>query len=186
MIPNGTVNDPVYVSMSPAQETSLPVIADRSGHSASVTITRPANTTAYTAGDAVGDANGSAILEFANIARAAGEIFITNAELRVDVAAVPSGMTTFTLELYSAAPDAIADNAAWDLSSSGDRGKYLGSISLAAPTDKGSTLFSQNDSMNQKQIAVAGTSVFGVLRTDGAYTPTSGAVKKLTLHSIDL
>jgi hypothetical protein len=167
-------------------DNSLPVVADSAGHAASVTITRPANTTAYTAGDAVGDANGSAILTFADIARAAGEIMITNVELMINVSAVPSGMAAFTLELYDAAPDAIADNAVWDLSSAGDRGKYLGSIALNAPTDKGSTLFSQNDDMDKKQITVAGTSLYGVLRTDGAFTPTSGAVKTLTLHAIDL
>lgn len=40
------------------------------GHTATVTITRPNDTTAYTAGDAIGDTGGSAILTFANIGKA--------------------------------------------------------------------------------------------------------------------
>jgi hypothetical protein len=154
------------------------------GHTASVTITRPANIDAYTAGDAVGDTGGSAILEFANMGASGGNILITSAELEIDVSAVPIGMTGFKLRLYNLAPTAIADNAAWDLVS-GDRTKYLGSISLTQPTDMGSTLVSENDGIN-KQIKLSGTSVFGILTTDGGYTPTSAAVKKITVHTMDL
>jgi len=42
------------------------------GHSQTVTITRPADTTPYTANDAMGDTNGSAILSFAGLAKTGG------------------------------------------------------------------------------------------------------------------
>jgi hypothetical protein len=154
-----------------------------SSHSATVTITRPSDTTAYTAGDAVGDTGGSAILTFANLARAAGEVIITSVELEIDAAAVPSGMGAFNVRLYNAAPTAIADNAAWDLVS-GDRGKYLGNIQLATPTDEGSTLFSDNDGIN-KQITLTSTSLYVVLQTVAAFTPSSATVKRLTIHTLD-
>jgi hypothetical protein len=154
-----------------------------SSHSATVTITRPSDTTAYTAGDAVGDTNGSAILTFANMARAAGDVIITSIELEIDVAAVPSGMGAFNVRLYNAAPTAIADNAAWDLVS-GDRGKYLGKIQLSTPTDEGSTLFSDNDGIN-KQITLTSTSLYVVLQTVAAFTPSSATVKRLTIHTLD-
>lgn len=110
---------------------------------------------------------------------------ITGVHHQIDVTAVPSGQTTFTLELYNAAPDAIADNAAWDLVSSGDRGKYLGSLSLAAMTDKGSTLYSQNDGLNH-QVLLASANLYAVLRTDGAYTPTASAVKHVTINTVEV
>lgn len=155
-----------------------------SGHSATVTITRPADTTAYTAGDVIGDTGGSAIFTFANMARAAGDVLITSVELEIDVASVPSGMTGFNLRLYNASPTAIADNAAWDLPS-GDRGKYLGKIALGTPVDEGSTLFIDNDNIN-KQITLPTTSLYVELQTVGAFTPTSACVKRLTIHTMDV
>lgn len=155
-----------------------------SGHSATVTITRPADTTAYTAGDVIGGTGGSAIFTFANMARTAGEVLITSVELEIDVASVPSGMTGFNLRMYNASPTAIADNAAWDLPS-GDRGKYLGKIALGTPVDEGSTLFIDNDNIN-KQIALSSTNLYVELQTVGAFTPTSACVKRLTIHTMDV
>jgi hypothetical protein len=99
----------------------------------SVSITRTADTNAYTAGDVIGAATGStAAVEFVNIGQPSGDrdILITSAELEIDASAIPSGMTSFNLYLYSATPPgALGDNAAFDLSS-GDRASFLGKISL--------------------------------------------------------
>ena len=153
------------------------------GHSASVTFTRPSNTTAYAVNDAIGDTSGSAILTFSDLCRAGGgDVLITSIEVEVDVATSPIGTTT--LRLYNAAPTAIADNAAWDLVSD-DRGKYLGSIKLATPTDEGSTLFSNNDGIN-KHILMTGTSLYCILTTDTAFTPASATVKRITIHTLEV
>lgn len=159
-----------------------------SGASISVSFTRPNDSTPYTAGDAVGAA--SAILTFTGMAAAGSNpgrnLLITSASLRVDVAAVPSGMSTFRLHIYNAAPTAIADNAAWDLVA-GDRSAYQGYIEFTAPTDMGSTLWSQLDSVNhQVQLAAGSTTLYGVLQTQGAYTPTAQAVKTLTLRAVSV
>src|SRR5258708_1917909 len=58
-----------------------------SGYGANPTVTRPANTTPYTAGDVVGGA-----ITFTNMGPAAGgQIIINLVALEIDVASVPSG-----------------------------------------------------------------------------------------------
>jgi hypothetical protein len=136
------------------------------------TVTRPANTTAYTAGDVVGG-----VITFDGLGNKSGHILVTSCDLRIHVSAIPSGMTSFTLHLYDATPgSAYADNAAWDLPS-GDRANYLGYIDLGAPADKGSTLYAQVDQV-EKHIRMpgdAGADIFGYLVTNGAFTPAGNS-----------
>ena len=173
-----------------SSQTPLPV--GGAGYVSTNTITRPANATAYTANDAIGiddgaGAAGSAILTLASIGPTAGHVFITDVLLEVDLTAVPASMSTFTLHLYNASPTAILDNAAWDLPS-GDRTKYLGSVAITTPVDLGSTLYSQNGGplpINKKvKLAASSTSLYGILVTAGGYTPASGTVMVLTVHTI--
>lgn len=186
-------NYDVYTPESPATPF-VPVLDSASA--SSVSVTRPSNTTAYIAGDVLGAADsgtpanaGSAILEFASIGAAGANILITGASLAVNVTALPSGMTTFRLHLYSASPTAILDNAAWDLVA-GDRAAYLGYIDIEKIVDVGSTLYVQTDKLanstlpKQVKLADAATSLYGLLVTNGGFTPTSGAVKKITLNAV--
>jgi hypothetical protein len=162
-------------------------------YTSEVTITRPSNTTAYTAGDVIGVADagtpanaGSAIHELANIGPAGGWIMITAADLMVYVTGVPAGMTSFRLHLYSASPTAILDNAAWDLPA-GDRAGYLGYIDLGSPADVGSTLYVQAEQINkQVKLAAGSTSLYAELVSNGGFTPASGAVKKLRASAVAL
>lgn len=149
------------------------------------TVTRPANTTAYTAGDVVGGA-----ITFSDMASVAAgrDIIITSAALRIDVSAIPAGMTSFRLHLYSVTPpSAIADNAAWDLPS-GDRASYLGYVDIGSPADAGSTLYCQVDSVNkQLRLGSAESSLYGYLVTNGAYTPAGNSeVYVPTLHAMEV
>jgi hypothetical protein len=146
-----------------------------------VTVTRPANTTAYAAGDVVGGA-----ITFASMAPAAGVIWISSAALEIDVTAIPSGMTSFRLYLYSVTPPSgLGDNAAFDLPS-GDRASFLGFINLGTPEDLGSTLYAQADNIGHP-IRAAGTAIYGYLVTAGGFTPAANSeVYKLTLHSVSL
>jgi len=155
------------------------------GFKTTVTITRPANMTPYNAGDVIGDTGGSAIINLAALGLTAGHILITSLLLEIDINALPSGMAAFRLHLYDASPDAIADNAAWDLSSAGDRGKYLGFIDIAAPTDLGSTLIAQEERLAlHRKLAAASTGLYGLLQTIGAFTPAANSeVYKLTVRS---
>lgn len=150
---------------------------------------RTADITAYAAGDVIGINNagsaGSAIHAITTIGPAAGHIFITDVNFEIDITAVVSGMTSFKLHLYNASPDAIVDNVAWDLSSAGDRTKYLGFVDLGVPVDVGSTLYVQNIAVNKKiKLAAASTTLYAQLQTVGAWTPASGSVFVIDIHTV--
>lgn len=149
---------------------------------------RPANTTAYTAGDVVGAT--AAVWKFNSIGKSGERILITSTGLRVNVTAVPSGMTSFRLHLYRATPpSALADNAAWTLHAD-DLSVYLGYIDLgspALPAASSGALYVQQDQVNKQfQLAAGSSDLFGYLVTNGGYTPTSAAVKVIDLHAIAL
>lgn len=160
------------------------------GFSSQVTFTRPANITAYAAGAVVGAADatvpanaGSAVHEFTNIGPAGSLVRLHSAMLQLRTAAIPAGMTSFTLHLYSAAPTAALDGAAWDLVSAQDRDGYLGSVSFTV-SDVGSTLFSSVDGLNKVvKLAAGATSLFAELVTVGAHTPVSGMVTRMALSA---
>lgn len=138
-------------------------------YQAKPTVTRPANTTAYTAGDVVGGA-----IAFSGIGPFGGDILITSAALRINVAAIPAGMTSFRLHLYDATPpSALVDNAPWDLPA-GDRANYLGYIDIGSPADVGSTLYVQADQIN-RQIRLRTADLFGYLVTNGGFTPAGNS-----------
>lgn len=153
----------------------------------SVSVTRPNDTTAYTAGDVLGPASGTAAIAFNGLAfPTGGEIIITSAALERDVTGLVSGETTYTLHLYSGnPPSALADNAAWDLSSAGDRALYLGSINLGTPVDLGSTLYVSSDMINKQVTATSGT-IYGYLVTVGGYTPVAQTVLVVSLHAVQV
>jgi hypothetical protein len=146
---------------------------------------RTADTAAYTAGDVIGTAtDATAAITFADIGAAGALINIADVDLRIDVAAVPVGMTGFKLHLYNVTPpSALFDNVAWDLPA-GDRAAYLGYVAIGTPVDLGSTLFVQSAGTATKQVLMgATTSLFGYLVTDGGYTPSSAAVQTVRLQT---
>jgi hypothetical protein len=167
-----------------ALSVSNPAPVQSPGFVSSVSKTRPDNATPYTALDVVGT-DAATNMEFTGIGSVAGgHVIITGISMRCDVNAVPSGMSSFRLHLYDAAPTAIADNTAYNLPS-GDRDKYLGYIEVATPIDLGDTIFARTDNLNYKvKLAAASTTLYGLLQTVGAYTPTAQAVKTVKLHGI--
>ena len=132
------------------------------------TVTRAANTTAYTAGDVVGG-----VINFKGFP-ANADVLITSADLRIDIASIPSGMTSFRMHLYKERPaSAYVDNDAWDLPS-GDRDDYIGFVDIGAIADLGSTLYVQNsDARMQVRTGLIG--LFGYLVTVGAFTPANNS-----------
>jgi len=159
-----------------------------SGISQAITITRPANTTAYGAGDVVGNstAAGGGILEFTNMGSGSNSrLYLTSTQFRVDLSSVPSGMTYFTLHLYNASPgSAYADNDPWDLPS-GDRAAYLGYIVLGTPVDLGATLYVEQNLIN-KEVRLRGTSIYAYLVTATGYTPASGTTMGLNALALGM
>ncbi len=159
------------------------VLNKTNGYKVTVSITRPSNTTAYAAGDVIGDTGGSAILTFASAGPSASYLRITGGRLGYNVASVPSGMTGMRLHLYNASPTAIADNAAFDLVS-GDRSKYVGFIDLGAPQYFGSTLYTEA-AQDKQVLLVGGTTLYGELQTLGAFTPSSADTLDITIMGVD-
>lgn len=152
------------------------------GTTVSSSTTRPNDTTAYTALDVVGTSPVTNI-EFANVTGVAGSsVIVTGVALRIDVNAVPSGMTGFRLHLYDSEPTAIADNSAFNLPS-GDRSKYIGYIDIDTPIDMGDTLYIENLNVN-KQVKTVTTSIYGILQTMGAFTPSAQTVKTIKLRVV--
>jgi hypothetical protein len=149
------------------------------------TITRPSNTTAYTAGDVVGDTIGSAIIRLPDAGPTAGFVIIQSVSLVFSDSVVPAGMGAFRLHLYSASPTAIADNAAFDLVS-GDRATYMGFIDLPTPADFGSSLYTQTDYPGRLiKLAAASTTLFAELETRGAYTPVSASTVSVRVNLLE-
>jgi hypothetical protein len=106
---------------------------------------------------------------------AGGRMVILGARLLIPITAVTSGMTSFTLQLYSVTPpSALANNTTWDLPS-GDNASYLGSVALGTPVDLGSTLYVETFGINKPLTVPSGGSVFAYLVTTGAYTAAAAA-----------
>lgn len=167
-----------------ALASSNPAPVSSPGIISSASQTRPNDTTAYAALDVVGT-DPATNLSFTGVGSVdGGHVIITGVSLRCDVAAVPSGMSSFRLHLYNAAPTALADNAAFNLIAA-DRDKYLGFIEIGTPVDLGDTIYSRNDNTNFKvKLASASSTLYGVLQTVGGFTPTAQAVKTISLHGI--
>jgi len=169
---------------TPALQSGAVPIGDNAGsltidgtaYSSVVSFTRPANTTAYTAGDVIGTGAGNdAIHTLANIGSSGGYVVVQSIELVLGIAAVPSGMTSFRVHFYDSSPNAAADNSVFDVASA-DRAKYLGYIDLPAPVDLGSTCFTQIDYPGKLfKLASASTSLFCELQTIGGFTPAANS-----------
>lgn len=156
------------------------------GLSANVTVTRPSDTTAYTALDVLGPTGGGTSGIDFNLAAVSGSnIMITGVALERDVAALISGEAAYSLYLYNVTPpSALADNSPFDLSA-GDRASFLGKINIPTPVDEVSTLYIEVNGIN-KQVKLSGTHIFAYLVTVGAYTPASATVLKITLNAVQL
>jgi len=169
----------------PVGDNSSSLTVDGKAYRSVATITRPSNTTAYTAGDVVGDTGGSAIISLTTAGPSGGFIILQSASLVFSDSVVPAGMGAFRIHLYSVSPTAIADNAAFDLVS-GDRDTYMGYVDLPTPLDFGSTLYTQTDYPGRLiKLAAASTTLFAEIETRGAYTPVSASTVSLRINTLE-
>lgn len=162
--------------------------------SAKVTQTRPNNTTAYTAGDVVGNgiaaAAGDALILFTFPKLTSlvngGEFMLTSVELDRLVAGLVSGETTYRLYLFSAKPaTALLDNAAFAMAIAGDSPLFLDVITGITPVvPTGSAyIYGRVDGLNH-QYTLKTNSMYGYLVTDGGYTPVANTVLDITVHGL--
>lgn len=179
---------------------TLRASADASGYQASVIVselltptqnfTRPADTTAYAAGDAVSNSTSSpTVLTFASMARANG-MGGTIIGARLFIANKAAIAAEFHLLLFNASPTANNDNAAFALGSA-DLDAMVGFLMFtpSAMTDSGngSYPFRAYDAVNcphPYRCGGSATSLYGLLTTRTAFTPASGTKFRVDLHAI--
>jgi hypothetical protein len=168
----------------PVDNAGGSLTVDGKTYHSTVSFTRPANTTAYTAGDVIGGAT-SAIHTLSAAGPSGGFILLQSMELFIGNTSPPVGMSGFRVHLYSTSPTAAADNDAFNLIAA-DRPRYRGYVDLGTPQDLGNTLFVQADySGRLVKLAAASTSLFVEIESRGGYTPESGTAYELRMSALE-
>lgn len=144
--------------------------------------TRPADTTAYTAGDVVAESTSAAtVWTFAGAARALGLGGILQGAVFIDSVA-QSTKPDLELYLFDTAVTTQNDNAAW-APTDADMEKCLGFIAFPSglfKTGSGNGVVNVEGIAKVFQCASTSQDLFGILVVRNAYTPTSG--EKLTIR----
>lgn len=127
---------------------------------------------------------GGAVLSITGLTQGA-PVKLRQSLLTFDLAAVPAGMTSFRLHLFSQSPSSdLADNEAWALSAA-DLAVYLGYVDLGTPVDVGPVLVVQASSIDRVVIPRS-TELFGYLVTTAGYTPADGTTATIRLVATEL
>lgn len=154
-----------------------------------LTITRPANTTAYTANDVIGIADagtpanaGSAIHIMTGCGPASTPMTLRSAQLFHDVNAIPATQTTMKLWIFNASPTAILDNAASTLVPAADKLKFQCYVDMTTVEDLGDVLLNPAYNINKEVLTGTSGELYVIIQTVGAFTPASGAVFRLELN----
>lgn len=147
-----------------------------------VTVTRPADTTAYAANDSVNTSTSSpTIITFAGASRvASGTGYITKARLSTNQSA---NVAQFRMYLFKVSnPQLSNDNAAF-LIKDADNANRLGYIDFPACfTEAGSDVaIAVLDGLRFGYVADSGSALYGILLTKTAFTPISGQTFHLVL-----
>lgn len=160
---------------SPMQSSGGSVTLVTQAYSASAAFTPAA------ASHVAGDCNGAAGT-FALMGPSAGRIMITSASLVI--AGATAEATAWRLCLFSVTPpSAVADDGAFVLPT-GDLASFLGYIDLGTAVDLVDNQYVEVNGIN-KQVKLAGTSLFGYLVNLTTLTPAAVA-HTVTLHSVAL
>lgn len=146
-------------------------------------VTRPANTTLYTALDAIADsASAPTIITFSGAAEKAGRGGkIIGAHIGTDQTA---NVEVFKLHLFNTAPTPINDNAAMTAPLYADIDIYIGSITFPAAADENATgaAFAQSTTPGLNFITdAAANDIYGMLEGTLGFTPASGQKFYMTL-----
>lgn len=160
------------------QPVSLASVPAGLAYESIVTITRAANTTAYTANDVYGN-SANAAFQLTNIGPSGGYVFLNYLGIIFNITALPTGMGAFALYLYSATPpSAIADNGSFSIAS-GDRASILnlnGIILTASLARGGGSVVAEALNINQPfKLATGQTSLWGYLVTLGGFAPAANS-----------
>lgn len=171
------------LSIAPASDGVFSTTSANSEVRLSTSFVRPADTTAYAVGDLVANnttAGSVVALTFANAVRTAGDC-VRIERARITKTSTPLTNAIFRLHLFETVPvPSVGDNAAFDssgaLSTTGAL-VYAGAVNVTmgmsgsdGATGRGVPDFGAGITLSP----TSGTSIFGLLEAQGAYTPVSG------------
>lgn len=165
-----------------------PKMAGRTKIVESQTITRPADTTAYTSGDLVANSTtaGSVVpFLFENVVRTTGyRAKIKRASLNASGVAITNG--SFRLHLFSATPAPVGagDNAAIAADFDTNAAKYVGylDIVLVVAGTGGNKGWSVTAAPDLNFVSVNSKNLWGLLEAKAGYTPASAETFKIELE----
>jgi hypothetical protein len=141
-------------------------------YESSDTITRAANTTTYNASAPNFDVYGS-LFQLQNIGEAGKGIFLSYFEISLNLSSVPTGMTSFAVQLYPTQPTAIADNSIWTIGSDPVLDPVGFNVSMSLAKGGGKVVGVATD-INQLFILTS-SSLWGYLVTNGAIAPAANS-----------
>lgn len=153
----------------------FPFIVTNDDKETSANFTRPSDTTAYAASDAVSNSTSAPVaLTFANAGRtASGTGVIVKARIATNASTV---LTRFKLWLYNVSPTPINDNAAFTLLDAQKAGR-IGAILIGPTVTEGTGSDSSEAVVSDIQLPYtsdASGNLYGLLETPDGFTPTSG------------
>jgi len=186
-----TVNIPDFDNASVAMRT----VEDASNNNAPITVSdtdwltasfnRPANTTAYAIGDCITDSTSSpTALTFSGVAQRNGAPFMIGHATLLYEAAPPATIPNIDLLLFNktSAPTANNDNAAFNPSNA-DMETCIGIIQFTSglQTQGSSNMIYYAQPTIITKAGASLTDIYGLLRTNTAFTPASAAKFFLSL-----
>jgi hypothetical protein len=164
-------------------------VANGNAFRANYTFNRPADTTAYAAGDVVGAVGAAgAVHQLSSIGPAGAVAQIQTVRLKMSGTALPSGMSGgFRLHLFSAAPGSAADNAAFATTAT-ERASYIDYIDIPTLEPIGGGFLSRTVNYVGVPFQLVTSSLWFELVTApfNAFTPASGASIEVTLFGVAL
>jgi len=164
-----------------AHNTNLPYSPRVLRIGTAAALTRPADTTAYAAGDAVGTASTSNLtLSNATRNNAGGGRILA---VRLFKSGTTVTNATFTVLFFNTAPTAVADNAAFNLLYA-EQAYYIGEVALSTMTARGTGggyAFSSISAPIWFQAASGSKSLIAVITAAAAYTPASAETFQLSV-----
>lgn len=169
----------------------LSIVANNSEVRIDASFTRPADTTAYAAGDLVANSTtaGSVVpLSFANAIRTAGDC-VRIERVRVKKTSTSLTNAIFRVHLFEASPTpTVGDNGAFNASgalSSNNVLNHAGSFSVTmswSGSDGAVGIGTPTPGAGATVSPISGTTVFALLEVTAAYTPASAETFTVTLE----
>ena len=150
----------------------------------SVAMTRPANTTAYTAGQVFNDVGATAIAFTSVIQTAGSGGIVSGGKLIINSIANPT--VTYRLFLFSGDPGTTTDGTTFALAWA-NRALRIGWIDFVNPV-VGSDCIEYTGLVSDQSLLFnlgsTGTTIYGQMITNTAYTPTSGLLSVVSLATL--